>query len=145
MPQSPNAQIVADFYAALSGADPDAVAAAIDAHFAEDAAIEWPPSLPHGGRIEGSRRLRGLFTGIAKAGDQAGATNRRRRPRGRLDHLRVEEPRLRRCRSQRRFGGVVVLRRTGARNPGVLLGHRGYQPAAERLTPQALRRSHDVP
>ena len=62
MPQRPNAQIVADFYTALSGADPDAVAAAIDAHFAEDAAIEWPPSLPHGGRVEGSRRLRGLFT-----------------------------------------------------------------------------------
>lgn len=71
----PNAQIVADFYAALSGADPEAVAAAIDAHFAEDVAIEWPPSLPHGGRVEGSRRLRGLFTGIAKAGNQAGATN----------------------------------------------------------------------
>jgi ketosteroid isomerase-like protein len=75
MPQQPNAQIVADFYAALSGADPDAIGAAIDAHFAEDASIEWPPSLPHGGRIEGSRRLRGLFTGIAKAGNQAGATN----------------------------------------------------------------------
>jgi ketosteroid isomerase-like protein len=75
MSQRPNAQIVADFYAALSSGDPDAVAAAIDAHFAEDAAIEWPPSLPHGGRIESSRRLRGLFTGIAKAGNQAGATN----------------------------------------------------------------------
>ena len=75
MSQRPNAQIVADFYAALGGADVDAVAAAIDAHFAEDAAIEWPPSLPHGGRIESSRRLRGLFTGIAKAGNQAGATN----------------------------------------------------------------------
>ena len=65
MPQRSNAQIVADFYNALSGADPDAIAAA----------IEWPPSLPHGGRVEGSRRLRGLFTGIAKAGNQAGATN----------------------------------------------------------------------
>lgn len=75
MSQRPHAQIVADFYAALSGGDPEAVAALIDAQFAEDAAIEWPPSLPHGGRIEGSRRLRGLFSGIAKAGDQAGATN----------------------------------------------------------------------
>ena len=97
----PNAQIVADFYAALSDADPDAVAAAIDAHFAQDAAIEWPPSLPHGGRVEGSRRLRGLFTGIAKAGNKAGATNlsvganhRRGRSRGCLDHLRLEKPRL---------------------------------------------------
>jgi hypothetical protein len=40
MPQRPNDQIVADFYTALGGADPDAVAAAVDAHFAEDAAIE---------------------------------------------------------------------------------------------------------
>ena len=35
MPQHPNAQIVADFYAALSGFDADTVAAAIDAHFAD--------------------------------------------------------------------------------------------------------------
>jgi len=75
MSQPTNAQIVGDFYAALSAGEPETIAAAIDAHFADDAAIEWPPSLPHGGRVEGSRRLRGLFTGIAKAGNQAGATN----------------------------------------------------------------------
>jgi len=75
MTQRPTAQIVADFYAALAGGDVDAVATAIDDHFAEEAAIEWPPSLPHGGRVAGSRRLRSLFTGIAKAGNQAGATN----------------------------------------------------------------------
>jgi ketosteroid isomerase-like protein len=74
MPQSP-AQIVADFYAALSGGDAASIGATIDAHFADDAAVEWPPSLPHGGRVETSRRLRGLFTGIAKAGNQAGATS----------------------------------------------------------------------
>lgn len=71
----PSAEIVTEFYRALAAADPDAVAAVVDAHFAEDAAIEWPPSLPHGGRVQGSRRLRGLFAGIAKAGEQAGATN----------------------------------------------------------------------
>src|ERR1700753_3669279 len=74
MPQRP-VDIVADFYTATSNSDADTVASTIDAHFAEDAAIEWPPSLPHGGRIETSRRLRGLFTGIAKAGNQAGTTN----------------------------------------------------------------------
>jgi predicted SnoaL-like aldol condensation-catalyzing enzyme len=77
MPQHPTAQIVADFYSALGSADADTLAAIIDAHFAEDAAIEWPPSLPHGGRVEGVRRVRGLFTRIAQAGNQAGATNLR--------------------------------------------------------------------
>ena len=75
MSQRPTADIVADFYAALAAGDAAAIAETIDAHFADDAAVEWPPSLPHGGRVEGSRRLRGLFTGIAKAGNQAGATN----------------------------------------------------------------------
>ena len=75
MPQRTNVQVVTDFYFALASADPDAVGAVVDAHFAEDVAIEWPPSLPHGGRVEGSRRLRGLFSGIAKATNKAGATN----------------------------------------------------------------------
>lgn len=75
MSQSANVRFIADFYAALSGAAPEAVAAAIDTHFAEHAAIEWPPSLPHCGRVEGSRRLRRQFTGIATASNQARATN----------------------------------------------------------------------
>lgn len=74
MPQRP-IDIVSDFYAALAAADADAIASTIDACFADDAAIEWPPSLPHGGRVEGSRRLRALFTGIAKSGGDQGATN----------------------------------------------------------------------
>jgi hypothetical protein len=74
MPQRP-VDIVADFYTALAAADADAIASVIDTHFADDAAIEWPPSLPHGGRVEGSRRLRAIFTGIAKQGAAAGATN----------------------------------------------------------------------
>jgi hypothetical protein len=65
---------VTDFYAALAAADADAIASVIDTYFADEAAIEWPPSLPHGGRVEGSRRLRAIFTGIAKPG-AAGATN----------------------------------------------------------------------
>jgi ketosteroid isomerase-like protein len=74
MPQRP-VDIVADFYTAISNGDADAVASTIDAHFAEDAAIEWPPSLPHGGRVEGSRKLRAIFSAIAKPGAAAGATN----------------------------------------------------------------------
>lgn len=74
MPQRP-VDTVADFYTALGAADADAIATLIDTYFADDAAIEWPPSLPHGGRVEGSRRLRAIFTGIAKAGAATGATN----------------------------------------------------------------------
>jgi ketosteroid isomerase-like protein len=74
MPQRP-IDIVSDFYAALAAADADTIASTIDDCFADDAAIEWPPSLPHGGRVEGSRRLRAIFTGIAKSGGDQGATN----------------------------------------------------------------------
>lgn len=74
MPQRP-IDIVTNFYTAISAGDADTVAETIDTHFAEDAAIEWPPSLPHGGRVEGNRRLRAIFTGIAKPGATAGATN----------------------------------------------------------------------
>lgn len=71
MPQRP-IDIVSDFYAAIIAPDADAVATTIDMHFA---AIEWPPSLPHGGRVEGIRRLRAIFTTIAKPGVDTGATN----------------------------------------------------------------------
>jgi ketosteroid isomerase-like protein len=73
--QRSTAGIVADFYAALAAGDAESVAASIDGNFSEDAAIEWPPSLPHGGRIVGRRKLRAIFGGIAKAGNDAGATN----------------------------------------------------------------------
>jgi ketosteroid isomerase-like protein len=75
VPQHPTAEIVAEFYGALAAADADAIAAVIDSHFDEDAAVKWPPSLPHGGRVHGRDRLRGVFTGIAKAGGKVGATN----------------------------------------------------------------------
>jgi ketosteroid isomerase-like protein len=68
-------EIVTDFYHAVGAQDADALAAAIDANFAEDAAIEWPASLPHGGRIEGARTLRKMFAGIANPDAPAGVTN----------------------------------------------------------------------
>jgi len=65
MTQNPVDTVTA-FYSAVSTADADAIGDLIDAHFADDAAIEWPPSLPHGGRITGARKLRGLFSATAR-------------------------------------------------------------------------------
>lgn len=58
--------IVTAFYTAVGTADAQAIGTVIDSSFADDAAIEWPPSLPHGGRIVGARKLRGLFTAITR-------------------------------------------------------------------------------
>ncbi|MBB3600652.1 ketosteroid isomerase-like protein [Mycolicibacterium sp. BK556] len=70
-------QLVTDFYNALSAADTETIVRAIENRFAENAAIEWPPSLPHGGRIEGARRLRGVFSASANPDAPAGAKNLR--------------------------------------------------------------------
>jgi ketosteroid isomerase-like protein len=67
MTQTP-VDTVTTFYKAVSAADADAISAVIDSSFADDAAIEWPPSLPHGGRIVGARTLRGLFSAIVRPG-----------------------------------------------------------------------------
>jgi ketosteroid isomerase-like protein len=70
MTQSP-VDIVTGFYRAINTADADAIGTTIDTWFDDDASIEWPPSLPHGGRISGARKLRGLFTAIARPGSPA--------------------------------------------------------------------------
>lgn len=67
VPQSP-VDVVVAFYRAVSAADADAIGAVVDAAFAAEAAIEWPPSLPHGGRITGSRKLRAMFAAITAPG-----------------------------------------------------------------------------
>ena len=128
MPQRP-VDIVADFYTAISNSDADTVASTIDAHFAEDAAIEWPPSLPHGGRVEGSRKLRAIFTAIAKPGAPAGATN--------LKLVRAigddvvawltfdwKQPGSDVGTPKRRTRTVELLQRSITRHSGALLGHR---------------------
>lgn len=74
MSQSPNS-IVTDFYNAISAGDPDTIGKIIDTCFAEDATIEWPPSLPHGGRVQGSRKLRAIFAAAADPDAKAGAKN----------------------------------------------------------------------
>lgn len=70
-------QLVTDFYNALSTADTETIVNTIETRFAENAAIEWPPSLPHGGRLEGARRLRAVFTASANPDAPAGAKNLR--------------------------------------------------------------------
>jgi ketosteroid isomerase-like protein len=68
-------QLVADFYNALSAGDTETIVRTIEARFAENAAVEWPPSLPHGGRLEGVRRVRAVFTASANPDAPAGAKN----------------------------------------------------------------------
>lgn len=67
--------VVTAFYRAISTSDGEALTSLVDAEFADSAAIEWPASLPHGGRIEGARRLRAVFAGIAKPDPPAGVVN----------------------------------------------------------------------
>lgn len=74
MPKRP-IDIVTDFYNALAASDADTVVSTIDDHFDDDVAFEWPPSLPHGGRIEGATKLRAVFAGIADPNAAAGAKN----------------------------------------------------------------------
>jgi ketosteroid isomerase-like protein len=62
---SVRATVVERFYAAVSAGDAAAIGAIIDEHFVDDASIEWPPSLPYGGRVEGARRLRKMFVAMA--------------------------------------------------------------------------------
>lgn len=70
-------QLVTDFYNALSAADTETIVRTVESRFAENAAIEWPPSLPHGGRVEGARRLRAVFAASANPDSPAGAKNLR--------------------------------------------------------------------
>jgi ketosteroid isomerase-like protein len=53
------------FYEAVSAGEVDVIAAVVDEHFSADAAIEWPASLPYGGRVEGAHRLRKMFAAMA--------------------------------------------------------------------------------
>lgn len=67
--------VVLDFYRSIAASDGAALASLVDAEFADDAAIEWPASLPHGGRVEGARRLRAVLAASAKPDAPAGITN----------------------------------------------------------------------
>jgi ketosteroid isomerase-like protein len=54
------------FYAALFAKDSDAVAAMIGEHFAPDAVLHRPESLPGGGRTEGADRIARFMVGATK-------------------------------------------------------------------------------
>ncbi|QTJ70712.1 nuclear transport factor 2 family protein (plasmid) [Rhodococcus sp. ZPP] len=57
--------IVQAFYEAINQRNVEALGALIDESFADYAAVEFPSSLPYGGRLEGAQTLRKVFTGMA--------------------------------------------------------------------------------
>lgn len=68
---------VTRFYAALAAKDPDAVRAFVAKYFADDVVLVLPGSLPYGGRVEGARRLAGMFAHVAAATPTEGVQNLR--------------------------------------------------------------------
>ena len=64
--------VVRGFYAAVAAGDTDAISSVLDDHFADDAAIEWPASLPYGGRVEGAHRLRVVFADMVSGRSAVG-------------------------------------------------------------------------
>lgn len=69
------AEIVRIFYAAVAARDSDALRAAVVDHFADDAVLEFPASLPYGGRLESARTLARAFVGMATAPVPVGPQN----------------------------------------------------------------------
>jgi ketosteroid isomerase-like protein len=59
--------MVDQFYDALRARDPDAVASAIDEHFAPDARLVRPESLPGGGELAGAKKIKRLMVAVAGA------------------------------------------------------------------------------
>lgn len=59
------AELVRAFYEALNTGDGRAIATLVDETFADAAAVEFPPSLPYGGVVEGAKRLRRMFAAMA--------------------------------------------------------------------------------
>lgn len=57
--------VIEAFYVAVARGDAEALGALVDDHFAGDATIDLPPSLPYGGQFTGAQRLRAMFTGMA--------------------------------------------------------------------------------
>lgn len=55
--------VVETFYTAVRSSGD--VGSVIDEHFAADASVEWPASLPYGGRVDGAHRLSRMFAQMA--------------------------------------------------------------------------------
>jgi ketosteroid isomerase-like protein len=62
------------FYEALAAKDGAGLTALVSAQFAENAYVEWPRSLPYGGRIEGAAKLARVFGRMADSPVSVGAT-----------------------------------------------------------------------
>lgn len=74
MTPSTPAEVVTEFYRAVRDGDPEAIAALVEQHFHEDAAVTWPASLPYGGTLRGRERLRKALAAAASS-DGPGPSN----------------------------------------------------------------------
>lgn len=69
MPATPTFRpVVENFYATLFAKDSDLVARIIDEHFAEDAFLHRPETLPGGGRFDGADAIRKFMVAAAAHG-----------------------------------------------------------------------------
>jgi ketosteroid isomerase-like protein len=105
-----NAELVRSFYRAVAGRDGVSVVALVGEHFAEDATLRLPESLPYGGVIAGRSRLERVFRSAADATEPVGPAA--------LQVLDIVEGGDR-CAAQLRFdwrapGGGGVVSGTGA-------------------------------
>lgn len=67
------ANVVREFYRAVSDKDADAIAKLVGERFAEGVTLVLPPSLPYGGTFTGARKFGRMFAGMMSAPDPVGA------------------------------------------------------------------------
>ena len=67
VPDMTPSEIVRSFYSAVADRDARRLQQIVVDHFADDAALEFPESLPYGGRVESARILAKVFVGMASA------------------------------------------------------------------------------
>lgn len=66
---------VRSLYGAIEAGDAAGAEGLVDAYCSEDVYVEWPPSVPHGGRLEGRGRVARLFRRAATPTNGAGSRN----------------------------------------------------------------------
>lgn len=67
-----SSEVVKAFYDAVIRRDANEIARIVSDSFNHDAAIVWPEGLPHGGRLDGARRIGKVFAGMAKSEEPVG-------------------------------------------------------------------------
>lgn len=70
-------EVVRSFYDAVASKDGSALAGIVQEHFADDATIHWPESLPFGGTVAGKPALGKVFGMLATSRAQMGPTDLR--------------------------------------------------------------------